>query len=161
MRTVAFGVNEDICLRIVPAFFQDHVGGDAFVYTTISMPEFHFPSGNFPDPGSQVFVRYKQDLTIWRNALYDFQGIGRSAANIRPGLHFGCRVDVTYNNPVRIGFFPFPQFITGNAFSQWTSGSWSRNQDLFVRRNDRCGLGHKMHTAKNDNPGIRFPGFLG
>ena len=97
-------MNQHVSIGIFFQFIQYHLSINFVMYATVSIPNFHFPSGDLLYISTQIFVRERKVSFFFRQALYDFQGIGRRAAIVRVSLYFSRGVHVTDNEPSGFAF---------------------------------------------------------
>ena len=109
-------MNQHVGIGIFFQFIQYHLSINFVMYATVSVPNFHFTSGDLLYIGSQIFIGNEKYLFVFWQALYNFQGIGRRAAIVRVSLYFSSGVHVADNETIRVCFFPFSQVISAYAF---------------------------------------------
>src|SRR5258707_10310010 len=84
--------------------FRDLFQAEDLMHHTSSVPKQHIPARLFYKIGSQVTIRGKNYLLVFRNTLHDLLRIGRSTDDIAQCLYLRGAVNIGYDNMVRMLF---------------------------------------------------------
>src|SRR5687767_14502521 len=153
-------MGDDLKPGKVAAISAQVFGGESLVHHAVSVVENDLFAGLRSDPFAKVLVG-KKDHAIRIERFYDFDRIGRCAANVRLRLDVGVCVDIGDDGNARILRFQFTNVFAGDRFGERAPGAQIGNQNRFIRIKDLRRLRHEEHAGLNDHLRLGFGGAAG
>jgi hypothetical protein len=103
-------------------------------------------------------IGHEEDVAIGRRASHNLLGVAARADDVGKRLHAGAAIDVGDDVIIFVGVLVEErlQFVGRAGGGKRTAGVQIRQEDTLRRVNDFRRLRHEVHSAKEDDIGVRL-----
>ena len=152
---VALRVGEHVGLGVAHLEPGQFPGAELFVNHTGPLPNDEIlPARLLGNPACQVAIRSKDQGGV-PHGLHHLHRVGRGADQVAHGLHFSRGVDIGQHFRPGMLAHKLAEGVRGAAIGQGATRVQVGYHHRATGVEDRRGLGHEMHTAKNNHVAIR------
>lgn len=148
----------DRCARMLGVDCGDASRGELNVDITVALPQIHRTPGSLDDPRTEVLIRHKEDVTIGGRGANDFLGVAACADDIGEGFHAGAAINVGNDVVILVGMLSqeLRQLFRRARFGKRAASVEVWQNHFLGWVENLGGLSHEMHSAEEDDFGIRF-----
>ena len=148
-------MDQELGAGMVLPLLRDVLGIDPGMHVTLPHPDVNvLSSGHASYVRAEEHVGAEKNFLVGGDRLDDLDRVARGTAVVGLRLHLGGGVDVGNHDRARVLGFPGAELRGVDRRGERAAGGHVGKEYLFLRRENRCRLGHEVHAAEDDDIGV-------